>query len=70
MYAEDSSWDDIVPLPQDDGEHPLAQISYTDEYSEAMAYLRALMAKEEMSQRALKVTEHIIDMNPAHYTVW
>lgn len=70
MYAEDTAWTDITPLPQDDGEQPLAQIAYTDEYSEAMSYLRAIQAKEEMSERALAITEHIIDMNPAHYTVW
>lgn len=70
-YSDDSTWDDIVPLPQDDGgPNPLAAIAYTDEYSEAMSYLRAIMAKNEMSERALALTEDIIDMNAAHYTVW
>jgi len=35
-----------------------------------MAYLRAVMAKEEKSERVLQITEHIIGLNPAHYTVW
>lgn len=70
MYSQDPDWDDVVPLPQDDGDHPLAQINYSEEYAEAMAYLRALMAKDELSERALKITEHVIDLNPAHYTVW
>ncbi|KAH0285304.1 CaaX farnesyltransferase alpha subunit [Aureobasidium namibiae CBS 147.97] len=70
-YSDDTTWDDIVPLPQDDGgPNPLAAIAYTDEYSEAMSYLRAIMAKNEMSERALSLTEDIIDMNAAHYTVW
>jgi len=70
-YSDDTRWDDIVPLPQDDGgPNPLAAIAYTDEYSEAMSYLRAIMAKNEMSERALSLTEDIIDMNAAHYTVW
>ncbi|KAI4720021.1 protein prenylyltransferase [Aureobasidium sp. EXF-10727] len=70
-YSDDSTWDDIVPLPQDDGgPNPLAAIAYTDEYAEAMSYLRAVMAKNEMSERALSLTEDIIDMNAAHYTVW
>lgn len=69
--SDDTTWDDIVPLPQDDGgPNPLAAIAYTDEYSEAMSYLRAIMAKNEMSERALALTEDIIDMNAAHYTVW
>ena len=71
QYSEDEAWADIGPLPQDDGGvHPLAAIAYTEEYSEAMSYLRAVMAKNEMSERVLDLTEHIISMNPAHYTVW
>lgn len=70
-YHDDETWADIEPLPQDDGGlHPLAAIAYTDEYSEAMGYLRAVMAKNEFSERVLSLTEHIISMNPAHYTVW
>jgi protein farnesyltransferase/geranylgeranyltransferase type-1 subunit alpha len=70
-YAEDPEWIDVEPIPQDEGgPNPLAAIHYSAEYSEAMSYLRAVMAKNEMSERALALTEHIIDMNPAHYTVW
>jgi protein farnesyltransferase/geranylgeranyltransferase type-1 subunit alpha len=70
-YHDDEAWADIEPLPQDDGGlHPLAAIAYTEEYSEAMGYLRAVMAKNEYSDRVLGLTEHIISMNPAHYTVW
>lgn len=35
-YEGDPVWDDVVPIPQDDGEGALAQIAYTDEYSEGM----------------------------------
>src|SRR4051794_7925631 len=35
-----------------------------------MAYLRAVMQAKEHSPRCLRLTEHIIAMNPAHYTVW
>lgn len=70
-YSEDSAWSDIVPIPQDDGgPNPLAQIAYPDQYDEAMSYLRAVMAKNEFSERVLSLTEDIISMNPAHYTVW
>lgn len=85
-YEGDPDWDDVVPIPQDDGEGALAQIAYTDEYAEgelctylieaflisiiAMGYLRAVMATKEHSQRVLDLTEHIISMNAAHYTVW
>ena len=70
-YSDSSDWEDVVPIPQDDGgPNPLAAIAYTEEYSEAMSYLRAVMAEDEKSDRALRLTEDIIRMNPAHYTVW
>jgi len=71
FYHDNTAWDDVEPLPQDDGGlHPLAAIAYSEEYSEAMGYLRAVMARNEFSERVLGLTEHIISMNPAHYTVW
>ncbi|EEP79898.1 hypothetical protein UREG_04740 [Uncinocarpus reesii 1704] len=50
--------------------YPLATITYTEEYAEATAYLRAVMAANETSERALDLTVDVIMMNPAHYTVW
>nr|OQO20006.1 hypothetical protein B0A51_12268 [Rachicladosporium sp. CCFEE 5018] len=70
-YSSSASWSDIAPLPLDEGgPNPLAAIAYTDEYCEAMSYLRAIMAATEHSERVLDLTEDIIDMNAAHYTVW
>ena len=70
-YEEAEEWKDVVPIPQDEGgPNPLAAIAYTDEYSQAMSYLRAVMASNEKSMRVVDLTEHIIQMNPAHYTVW
>lgn len=36
LYEGNPEWDDVVPIPQDDGEGALAQIAYTDEYAEGM----------------------------------
>ena len=36
----------------------------------AISYLRAVMFHKEYSERCLNLTEDIIRMNPAHYTVW
>lgn len=35
-YEGDPRWDDVVPIPQDDGEGALAAIAYTDEYAEGI----------------------------------
>jgi hypothetical protein len=76
-YAVSPQWKDVTPIPLIDGppgqKDPgpaLATIAYSPRYSEAMSYLRAVMAINEMSRRALELTEDIIGMNPAHYTVW
>ena len=70
-YETSEKWADVVPIPQNEGgPNPLAAIAYSEEYSTAMSYLRAVMAANEHSPRVLEVTEHVISMNPAHYTVW
>ncbi|KJZ74987.1 hypothetical protein HIM_05473 [Hirsutella minnesotensis 3608] len=68
--ANDPEWDDVIPIPQNEPEDALAKIAYPDDYAEAVSYLRAVMAAEECSPRCLRLTEHVISMNPAHYTVW
>jgi protein farnesyltransferase/geranylgeranyltransferase type-1 subunit alpha len=75
-YTTSPDWADIQPIPLDDGSEdgqgatPLAVIAYKPEYLEATSYLRAVMAINEMSERVLQLTEDVIMMNPAHYTVW
>ncbi|RDA84083.1 hypothetical protein CP532_0486 [Ophiocordyceps camponoti-leonardi (nom. inval.)] len=68
--AQDPEWDDVVPIPQSEPENALAKIAYPDDYAEAVSYLRAVMAANEHSPRCLRLTERVISMNPAHYTVW
>ncbi|KAJ5617677.1 hypothetical protein N7537_002791 [Penicillium hordei] len=73
-YSTDPEWASVTPIDLDDGSSsgamPLATIAYPDEYLEATSYLRAVMAANEMSERALNLTKDVISMNPAHYTVW
>ncbi|KAF3934044.1 hypothetical protein ABW19_dt0203180 [Dactylella cylindrospora] len=69
-YSNDPIWADVTPIPQDDGPEPLAQIAYTSDYTLAMSYLRAVMAANDHSLRVINLTADIIEMNPAHYTVW
>ncbi|KAK8197593.1 uncharacterized protein BKA78DRAFT_350040 [Phyllosticta capitalensis] len=71
FLSDDPDWKDVEPIPLDEGgPNALAAIAYPEDYEEAMSYLRAIMAKNEMSERAYELTEAIIDANPAHYTVW
>jgi protein farnesyltransferase/geranylgeranyltransferase type-1 subunit alpha len=43
---------------------------HTSADAQAMDYLRAAMAATEYSERALALTETVIELNAAHYTAW
>lgn len=59
-----------IESPNRDESSEISPILYSVEYKTAMSYLRALMAAVEFSERSLLLTRYIIDLNPAHYTVW
>ncbi|KAJ2549530.1 CAAX geranylgeranyltransferase alpha subunit [Coemansia sp. RSA 1933] len=67
---EQEEWEDVTPIPQEEEINTVCPIAYTDEYSDVMGYLRAVMANCEVSQRALDLTGRVIEVNPGHYTVW
>ncbi|KAF7721305.1 hypothetical protein EC973_004947 [Apophysomyces ossiformis] len=69
-YSQRPEWVDVTPIPQDDGPNPLVPIAYSRDYRDTMDYFRALIRTKEKSHRALELTADIIEMNPAHYTVW
>ncbi|KZT07094.1 protein prenylyltransferase [Laetiporus sulphureus 93-53] len=70
LYSERSEWADVVPIQQYQGIDPLAPINYSVEYQDATDYFRGIVKTGEMSSRVLQLTEHIIRMNPAHYSAW
>ena len=70
-YTTLPAWADVTPIPLDEGgPNPLAAIAYSAEYTEAMAYFRAVVSGGEKSERVLGLTEDIVRMNPGHYSVW
>ncbi|EIW54989.1 protein prenylyltransferase [Trametes versicolor FP-101664 SS1] len=70
LLADDPEWAGVVPVRQYENVNPIAPIFYSEEYKDATDYFRAVVKTGEMSPRVLKLTETIIQMNPAHYTAW
>eukprot|EP01112_Ceratiomyxa_fruticulosa_P011481 TRINITY_DN3113_c0_g1_i1.p1 TRINITY_DN3113_c0_g1~~TRINITY_DN3113_c0_g1_i1.p1 ORF type:complete len:325 (-),score=72.70 TRINITY_DN3113_c0_g1_i1:223-1197(-) len=69
-YTTNPEWADITPVPQNDGPNPICPIAYSPQYVEIMNYFRAILAKDELSLRALALTEDVIAVSSANYTAW
>ncbi|PAV15160.1 prenylyltransferase [Pyrrhoderma noxium] len=81
LFKDRPEWNDITPIPQHDpNANPIAPIFYNEAckysafscliYKDATNYFRGVIQAQEMSERVLELTEAIIRMNPAHYSVW
>ncbi|BGO99526.1 CAAX geranylgeranyltransferase alpha subunit [Rhodotorula toruloides] len=69
-WAQREGWEDLQPVAQNDAPNCLVPIAYDEIYRDAMDTFRAMVAKQERSQRTLELTKILIHYNPAHYSVW
>ena len=70
MRSLSEEWKDVQPVHIDEGPDPVVFIKFTEEFKDLMSLFRAVAASGERSPRVLSLTEEIIDISPAHYTVW
>lgn len=56
-YEGNPEWDDVVPIPQDDGEGALAQIAYTDEYAEGRSGSYAALGHADLHSKLWGISE-------------
>ncbi|KZC08936.1 PREDICTED: protein farnesyltransferase/geranylgeranyltransferase type-1 subunit alpha [Dufourea novaeangliae] len=70
LYKDREEWNDVTPISQDDGPHPIVAIAYSERFCDAYNYFRAILKSGEKSERALALTASCVWLNPANYTVW
>jgi protein farnesyltransferase/geranylgeranyltransferase type-1 subunit alpha len=70
MRSRSEEWKDVQPIEIDEGSDPVVFIKFTEEFKDLMSLFRAVAASGELSPRVLSLTEEIINISPAHYTVW
>ena len=64
-------WDDLVPIPQyEEGLAPICAIHYSKDYEEVNDYFRAILKKQEVSERAYHLTTEVITFSEGNYTAW
>ncbi|KAJ1362872.1 hypothetical protein KIN20_022579 [Parelaphostrongylus tenuis] len=70
LYRDKPEWADVEPIYPSKEEDGAVRIAVTEQFRDAFAYLRAVMASGEMSSRVFLLTEDCIQLNPANYTLW
>lgn len=70
LYSQRQEWNDIKPLPQEDGPHPIVAIAYSERFRDTFDYFRAVLHKNELSERSLELTKDCVSLNPSNYTIW
>ena len=65
-------WADVEPIEQYDADTDpgICKIEYTYDFNYNMKYFRAIIHKNEISRRALELTQEVIKVNYGCYTAW
>ncbi|KAI3420965.1 hypothetical protein GPALN_014592 [Globodera pallida] len=70
FYKDRPEWADMKPIYNSAEENAVVRIATSDEFNDVFAYLRAALNANELSERALELTQTCISHNAANYSVW
>lgn len=81
QYVDNPDWADVQPIYNSIAEDAVVRINHSAQCEcgqrrreglvvDAFAYFRAIIHKNELSDRAFELTTTCTQLNPANYSVW
>lgn len=68
-YRDRPEWADVEPLSIKT-KTSIMDIKYTSRYEEVFSYFRAMLARDELSERSLALTADCIELQRSNFSVW
>lgn len=68
-YCVQPEWADVEPISIRT-QTSIMEIKYTARYEDAFSYFRAMLVKDELSERSFALTADCIELQPSNFSVW
>lgn len=69
-WLDSPEWADIIPQASKEDKNTACHVKYSIDFEKIMSFFKSVIEREEKSERCLKLTELVIEENPASYSAW